>query len=59
MESISVKEASTILGVTEYTVRRYIKEKMLNATKVNNGRKYIFELNKSEVLALKASSTNK
>lgn len=34
----STKEAATILGVCEETVRRYIREKKLKASKIGNYR---------------------
>lgn len=57
METITVKEAAAILGVTAFTVRVYIKKKMLNAERKPKGLQFEYLLSRSEVESLKASST--
>lgn len=55
MDKITVNQTAEILGVSVYTVRRYIKEKRLQAEKKQTGLKYILLLDRSEVEQFKDS----
>ena len=44
-EFITVKEATELLRVTEQTIYKYIKCGVLDATKIDNGKRYYIDKN--------------
>ena len=58
MEKLTVKQAAERLNVSEFTVRRYIKEGKLKATKKRKGLKFSYEITPAAIADFEAEHRN-